>query len=322
MEQKARLQDTLKSQDTEEWIDLVFYRPIGYRCALFFKKINITPNTVTILSILLGLAAGVFFYFSNIGLNLVGMFLLIWANLYDSTDGQLARMTGQFSHLGRMLDGAAGIFWFISIYAAICLRLTPEWGIYIWLFAAVTSYFHGKQAAIADYLRNFHLLFVKDKKINEFDESVKIREQVKSLSWKNNWIEKLFMTYYQSYTKGQEQWTPQLQIFRKALVDRFGASMFCKDGAADMPPKQEQEAGIDGGFSKKAFREASKPWMMYTNILTFNTRTVVLFICIFIGLPWVYFLFELTVMNILLFYLLYKYEAICKEFTVRLRGDD
>lgn len=68
------------------------------------------------------------------------MLLLIWANSYDSADGQLARMTGKKTPLGRILDGTAGDCWFIAIYAAICLRLTPEWGIWIWIFAAITGF--------------------------------------------------------------------------------------------------------------------------------------------------------------------------------------
>ena len=94
-EEKKQFELSLKSKDTEEWIDLIFYRPIGFRCALFFKKLGVTPNAVTIMSIFLGVAAGVLFYFPSLLINFVGMVLLVWANTYDSTDGQLARLTGQ-----------------------------------------------------------------------------------------------------------------------------------------------------------------------------------------------------------------------------------
>ena len=114
---------TLKSADTEEWIDILFYRPIGYRWALLFRRLGIHPNTVTVFSIILGMAAGVLFYYKDIYLNIIGMLLLIWANMYDSADGQLARLTGQKTPLGRILDGFAGDLWFFTIYAAICLRV-------------------------------------------------------------------------------------------------------------------------------------------------------------------------------------------------------
>ncbi|MDR1382046.1 MAG: CDP-alcohol phosphatidyltransferase family protein [Tannerella sp.] len=303
METKTTLQETLKSQDTEEWIDLLFYRPAGYRWALFFRKINVVPNTVTILSIILGVAAGVLFYFDGLWLNIAGMILLIWANTYDSADGQLARMTGQHSRMGRILDGGAGDFWFVSIYAGICLRLTPAWGFWIWILAAVTGYCHGKQAAMADYLRNFHLLIIKGKSKSELDDYSALKERAASITWKRNGLEKLFLTFYAPYTKSQEDWTPKLQRMRQTVKRKFGGE--------DMP----------SGLAEK-FRCESRPMMKYTNMLSFNTRAAALFISLFAGLPWIYFVFELTVLNILLTYMLYKYENICKRFDFRLRGDD
>ena len=62
---KKDLNSTLKSSDTEETIDIYFTRPIGYRWALFFNKFNVHPNVVTILSIFLGVAAGICFYYTD-----------------------------------------------------------------------------------------------------------------------------------------------------------------------------------------------------------------------------------------------------------------
>ena len=177
--QKPNIESTLKSLDTEEFIDIHFYRPIGYRWALFFNKLGVSPNAITVASIFIGIAAGVCFYFQSLTINVIGMLLLVWANSYDSADGQLARMTGKKTPLGRILDGAAGDCWFIAIYAAICLRLTPEWGIWIWIFAAITGFFHSKQAAMADYYRNIHLLFLKGKAGSELSYSPILKEKYK-----------------------------------------------------------------------------------------------------------------------------------------------
>jgi hypothetical protein len=94
------LSSTFKSLDTEENIDIYFYRPIGYQWAKFFNYFNIHPNVITILSIFIGAAAGICFYFQDFQTNLLGVFLLIWANSYDSADGQLARMTGKKTQWG------------------------------------------------------------------------------------------------------------------------------------------------------------------------------------------------------------------------------
>ena len=47
---------------------------------------------------------------------------MMWANFYDSADGQLARMTGQMTPLGRILDGAASIIIFVPVYCAMVWR--------------------------------------------------------------------------------------------------------------------------------------------------------------------------------------------------------
>lgn len=294
MEQKPTLESTLKSLDTEEFIDIHFYRPIGYRWALLFNKMGISPNTVTIASIVIGVAAGICYYSTELAINMLGMLLLVWANSYDSADGQLARMTGKKTPLGRILDGAAGDIWFITIYAAICLRLTPQWGIWIWILAAITGFFHSKQAAMADYYRNVHLLFLKGKSGSELSYSPHLKEHYKEMSWRREFIYKLFETFYINYTVGQEQLTPQFQrLMNKIRI---------------------QYAGQAPDSFRAAFREKSLPLMKYTNMLSFNTRVIVLFISLLIDLPWAYFLFEITVLNAMLIYMIYTHEQFCKRF--------
>ena len=295
---KPSLESTLKSLDTEEFIDIHFYRPIGYRWALFFNKLGVTPNQITIASIFIGVAAGICYYFDNIWINLVGVFLLIWANSYDSADGQLARMTGQKSVMGRILDGACGDFWFGSIYLAIVFRLWPEWSFWILVLALITGYFHGRQAAMADYYRNVHLLFLKGKSGSELDNSKDLAEKYKKISWKKEPFVKFFEKSYLSYTKGQESWTPKLQQMLKVINSK------CNGTAPE--------------WFRTAFRKESLPLMKYTNMLSFNLRSIVLFISVLTGYPWAYFVFELTVLNIMLLYMVCKHERICRNFTFEL----
>lgn len=295
---KLSFEQSLKSADTEEFIDIHFYRPIGYRWALFFNKFGVSPNAITVAGIFIGIAAGICFYYQSLLVNVIGMLLLIWANSYDSADGQLARMTGKKSPLGRILDGACGDIWFITIYAAICLRLTPQWGIWIWILAAVTGFFHSKQAAMADYYRNVHLLFLKGKAGSELSNSKAVATNFKSMSWKKDFIGKLFEMFYLNYTKGQEATSPQLQRMLAIIKEKYNdeaPEWFCKE-----------------------FRKKSLPLMKYTNMLSFNTRVIALFISLFVNRPWLYFIFELTVLNVMLWYMVYTHERICAAFSKEL----
>ena len=43
--------------------------------------------------------------------------------------------------------------------------------------------------------------------------------------------------------------------------------------------------------------------MMYSGMLSFNIRIITLFIAVLFDALWIYFLFELTILNAILFYL-------------------
>jgi len=296
---KPTLESTLKSTDTEEFIDIHFYRPIGYRWALFFHKQNVTPNQITIAAIFIGVAAGICFYFNSFWINLAGVFLLIWANSYDSADGQLARMTGQKSELGRILDGACGDFWFAAIYFAIVFRLWPEWDLWILLLALITGYFHSMQAAMADYYRNVHLLFLKGKNGSELHNSKELAEKYPLISWKEQPFVKFFEFAYLNYTRNQEKWSPNLQEMLHTVNDNY--------------------QGNAPEWFRTEFREKSLPLMKYTNMLSFNLRSIVLFISVLSGFPWVYFVFEITIMNGMLTYMVREHEHICEIFNRKLK---
>ena len=294
--------ESLKSQDTEETLDLMFYRPIGYFWSCIAYRLGVTPNAITIASIFIGIGAGVCFYFSNLWWNLLGVGLLVLANSFDSADGQLARMTHNYSRIGRILDGLSGDVWFVAIYTAICLRenVTSEffsahhW--VIWVVAAGTGFFHATQAAMADYYRQFHLYFVKGKEGSELDSAQDdLWPKFHSLSWRKNFWQKLVLMFYTNYTTGQEKRTPWMQKFRRQLKAKFGD---------DVPMDLRQK-----------FRAQSKPLMKYTNMLSFNTRTIALFVAILVfQMPWLYFAFELTVLNIMLVYMMWRHEKICRLF--------
>ena len=306
--QSAYLQ-SLKSLDTEEGIDLVFYRPIGYAWACLAKRLGVTPNAITIASIFIGIAAGVAFYYPVLWINVIGMLLLIWANSFDSADGQLARMTKQYSRIGRILDGLSGDFWFAAIYIAICLRENVTSDFFsahhwvIWTVAVTAGICHAKQAAMADYYRQFHLYFLKGEDGSELDSASKLRDKLKQLSWSHNFWQKLTLTSYTNYTIQQEATAPAMQRLRAALAKRF------------------PDGHISQSF-RDDFRKSSLPLMKYTNILSFNWRCIALFVSLFLQRPWLYFAIELVVLNSLLVYMVIRHESICRRFTKRLENGE
>ena len=309
-EEKRMYQASIKSMDTEERLDMWFYRPLGFRCALFFRKLGIHPNVITIISIFLGVGAGICFAQKSLQWNLLGILLLVWANLYDSTDGQLARITGQKTRWGRILDGFAGDCWFFCIYFAICVRETfqpipfaPEydWGVIIWIMSSFSGFWvHGSQCQLADYYRNIHLYFINEKNGNEFHNSAAVRKEYKETPWRGNFFWKIFLNAYIAYVDNQERMTPKFQRFIKLVNGKYGTAI----------PEQ----------LRREFRAGSLPLMKYANILTFNSRAITLFIVILIGQLWFYLVFELVILMALFIYTRYRHEKLCDTLTKKIES--
>ncbi|MBR7135203.1 MAG: CDP-alcohol phosphatidyltransferase family protein [Bacteroidaceae bacterium] len=309
---KKNYEASIKSQDTEEFIDLWFYRPLGYHCALFFRNRGIHPNIVTILSIILGVAAGICFAQESLRWNMAGILLLMWANLYDSTDGQLARITGQKTRWGRILDGFAGDVWFFFIYAAIAIRTTfqpipfaPEyqWGVFIWVLCSFAGFWvHGSQCQLADYYRNIHLYFMNAANGNEFHNSINEKENFAATPWRGNFCWKIFLYFYISYTENQERMTPCFQQMMASIKKRFGNN-------------------IPEGL-RREFLRGSKPLMKYTNILTFNSRFVALWLSMLLGELWLYLFFELIILMGIFLYMRHCHEKLCRTITKKTDGNE
>ena len=111
----------------------------------------------------------------------------------------------------------------------------------------------------------------------------------------------VFLYFYGNYTRSQEQMTPSFQRFREQLRQTYV-------GRA-LPETLRRE-----------FRAGSLPLMKYANILTVNTRAIAVYISLLLGEPWLYLVFEVTVMNALFLYMRQRHERLCSRLTDQLRG--
>ncbi|MGE5498127.1 MAG: CDP-alcohol phosphatidyltransferase family protein, partial [Syntrophothermus sp.] len=286
-----QIRSTYKAPEVEETLDIFFYRPFGYILAKISGAFGLTPDAVTILSMIIGVIAGHLFYYQSMALNIAGILLLIFSEALDSADGQLARITGIKSKHGRILDGLAGNIAFISIYLNIYARLLHEGAspsiILLIIFAGVS---HSFQSAMADYYRNGFLYFAVVPQKAELERSANIAEKYLALSWIKNTADKFFMRIYLNYTREQELLSPNFQkLFNTA-----------KSVYQDNIPE----------FFRNEYSKLNRPLIKYYNILTTNTRMIFLFVVLLMGMPFLYFLFELFVLNLLLAYVIIRQESI------------
>lgn len=300
---KELLKVSFKSEDTEEWLDVYFTRPVGLVFALFWNKLGVHPNVITILSIILGATGGCLFYFPDLYHNIWAVVLLMLANFCDSTDGQMARLTGKKTLLGRVLDGFASDVWFFCVYWALVFRLWSQpmpllgvnWGIWGFLLASTAGFLsHAPQARLADYYRQIHLYFLLGEEGSELNSYRQQRAILESLP-REEWFARAYYYNYANYCKAQENSTPKFQAF------------FAKwQQHPDETVRQELLAG-------------SRPLMKYTNLLTHNLRAYTLFATALLGCPWVYLLVEVVVMNLMYVYMHSTHEKLCERLTAKIR---
>lgn len=106
---------------------------------------------------------------------------------------------------------------------------------------------------------------------------------------KGDWLKRLFYLNYTSYCRSQERRTPAFQKF----FQRF---------------KSHPDNTV-----RQQFLEGSRPLMPYTNILTFNTRAICLYVTCLLNCPWLYFIFEITVLQLIYIYMHQRHEKLCTE---------
>lgn len=284
---------SLKSFETENLLDRWFYRPIGFWIAKGLCHTGITPNMVTIFSIFVGAAAGPLFYYNNVRLNLLGVLALILANILDCVDGQLARLTGIKSKIGRILDGLAGDIWFLLIYIFLALRLNHQYDTW-WFFipAVFSGLSHLLQANITDYYKTFHLYFISEEKGADFQRYETMRTQYETMT---PGIEKVLYFFYLKYTHLQERLTPDLQLFLKKVLKHLGYK--------------------NSDRLRKDFRRnSSKIMRRWIDWMTFNARSMVLFISVLTGYVWFYFIFEIVILNYVLWMSIRRHERLCRGY--------
>ena len=108
----------------------------------------------------------------------------------------------------------------------------------IWVIAVVTGICHAKQAAMADYYRQFHLYFLKGEDGSELETASDLKAKLKNLSWSHDLRKKLTLTVYTNYTVQQEATAPAMQALRRELKQRFPSGRIpSRSAMPSVPPR-------------------------------------------------------------------------------------
>lgn len=290
---RADIEATYKAREIEGFLDLHFYRKIGFQLARLFAWAGVTPNAVTVLGTLAGIAAGHLYFYRDLTTNILGMCLHVLANTLDNADGQLARLINRQSPSGRVLDGIGDNLVFIGIYVHLCLRFVAEGGSgAVWIIALLAGLSHSWQSAAAEFCRDAYLRFAAGK-MRSLELSSDLRRQGENVTWGKQFFEKLLLRLHLNNVLQQEVMCPCLVRLEEAARRAF-------------PGK------VPGAFRDR-YRDLNRDLIRFLNLLRTNSRMLLLFLLLFAGQPVWYFTIELLPLNLLLIALLIRQNSLWRR---------
>ncbi len=196
---------SLKMPEAEEILDLLFYRPLAFVLVKGIYRFPVTPNQVTMLSLIAGLVAG---WFLSVGTGTALLMAALWyagANILDCSDGQLARLQNSGTPLGRVVDGVADYVSSIAIFVGIGIGLARSGSGQWWLVtaAAISS---GGHAILFDHYQSEFISTVRGERNFLEREMERFTLEIRQMEIEQrDGLKKFFLLLYLNYLRLQKK---------------------------------------------------------------------------------------------------------------------
>ncbi len=201
---------SLKKIEVEELFDLYFYRPLAFLLVKAVYSTNITPNQLTVISMIFGVLGGICYSFGTHKAFMFGAVLYLLYNVVDCSDGQLARLKKNGTTIGRILDGVADYVVSVALYFGIGFGYANNSSnpFLIWLLTAAAGISNAIQSGLLDYYRTRYLDYVLNR-VSILDEGLKVFEdefeRLKKI--KGRYFDKVIIWIYLQYSAIQQKVT-------------------------------------------------------------------------------------------------------------------
>lgn len=272
-----------RTREIEELSNLYLVHPVSKAFVRVFARLGVHPNAVSVLGMICGaLAAVAYFHYREWEYAVAGFFFMFLWHVMDGADGQLARLTGKTSEIGKVLDGLCDHLSFSLVYVAIATALTIDRGAWVWIPAFAAGFSHIAQSSAYEFQRQNYDYWVHGKESARVLGSHEIREALRSRTG----ISAVFARVQLLYVVIQEK----VAAYDRDLMARL--------------EELKQEEGTRFARVRDLYRSVNMPAVRRWSVLSSNYRTLAIFVSVVIGLPLLYFLIEIVVLNIALILLL------------------
>jgi hypothetical protein len=216
---------SLKMAEVEEFVDVFIYRPIAFLLVLAIRNTRIKPDHLTLTAMLMGIVAGFFYATGTKSGAITGALFFLLFNIFDCSDGQLARIKKNGSSVGRILDGIADYTATIMVFAGIAVGFSgkpgqPHYLVPLLIIAGISVFV---QESLVDYYRTRFLDIVLQRKDTFHDEMDDYRREYSELKkQKGKWLDKFVIGIYLIYSTVQRK----LIARKKRLPDNLNPQDF------------------------------------------------------------------------------------------------
>lgn len=150
-----------KPREVEELVDYYWHRPLAAWLTVVLERTPISPLQVTLASLATGVGSAVLVAcaarYPEPGWFAGAACLLFLSVLCDCADGQLARMRGEATEFGRIVDGLVDNVVVAALYLALILTVTVRAGVGWGVVTALAGITMPLRLVAYDRLRYLHL---------------------------------------------------------------------------------------------------------------------------------------------------------------------
>ncbi|HQU15593.1 MAG: CDP-alcohol phosphatidyltransferase family protein [Gammaproteobacteria bacterium] len=267
------LESASRTPEIEEVTNLRIIHPASRRLTLWFARLGVAPNLVSLAGMTCGILAGVaYFHYRSWWAAPAGFALMISWHILDGSDGQLARLTHRQSQLGKIIDGICDYVTFISVYTGLALSMAERLGPAVWGLVVLSGLAHAVQSAAYELQRQEYDFWGRDKRSAELPRIEDLRART------GGPLRRVYLRYV------------QLQYLTSG-----GAVSLRERLAAVLARHPQDQARIRLRY-REVFAGPVRAWAL----LSANYRTLGIFLAAMLGVPWLYFVWELVGLNLVM----------------------
>lgn len=271
-------QQVRRTGEIEEVTNRLLIHPVSAALVRPLARWGVSPNSVSVAGMVFGaLAAMAYFHYESWPYALAGFVFMLGWHVMDGADGQLARLTGQTSELGKILDGLCDHVAFAFVYVALSVAAAAELGAWVWGFAVLAGISHLVQASAYEFQRQSYDFWVHAKASAKLDTPEAVRA---SLDEKTG-AARLFGLCYVAYLRLQHALAGVDADLTAALSDSL-----------DRAGSPAERLAV-----RETYRAAHLDVVRRWSLLSSNYRTLAIFVAALLGNPVYFFLFEIVVLN-------------------------